>query len=291
MTLSQKKHWVEITLPVDGETEEWVSQFLFELGSLGCHTEKGILHGYFSQHDWREDKADELRRYLLELQRRGLRVEIEKMKVRVFADRDWNEEWKKGYRPFEIGGRFLIKPSWYESVAAEDKTVIEIDPQMAFGTGTHATTRLVLELMLKQSGDFHRILDIGTGTGILSIAAANLFSGKIIAFDNDPIAVTTARDNAVKNGVGDRIDFFCSTTVSLLPMNFDLIMANIHRTVLEKMLIDIRQHLSSQGRVIFSGVLIEEREKFLKSLSLAGFAVREEKAIDEWLGIIVGKEF
>ncbi|NOZ62798.1 MAG: 50S ribosomal protein L11 methyltransferase [Calditrichaeota bacterium] len=289
MKSSEKNRWVKISLPVDEQSEESIANFLFELGSAGCHTEKGILHGYFSDKDWRQSKAEKFDRYLRELGKLGFKIQIEKMKVRVFADRDWNAEWKKGYKSVEIGGKILIKPSWEEKVAAADKITIEIDPQMAFGTGTHETTQLILEIMLKQKRDFKRILDIGAGTGILSIAAAKLFSGKIFAFDRDPVAVQTARKNAANNGVGERIYFFCSDRLSLSPKKFDLMLANIDRTALEKMLLDIEGNLSPDGLVIFSGILVEERDQFLFSLSPTALRSRDEATKEEWIGITAGR--
>ncbi len=290
MKKSQKNIWVEITLPIDEKIEESISNFFFELGCSGCHTENDILHSYFGENDWNQSKHKRLKKYLGELQALGFGVEIDKIKINRFAERDWNEEWKKTYKPFEIARKVLIKPSWLEVQTDPDKIVVEIDPQMAFGTGTHATTQLIVQFLLKQKKAFNRILDIGAGTGILSIVAAKIFPAKIFAFDIDPVAAKTAQSNAAKNKVGDKIHFFCSDRILNHQTHFDLILANINRSIIESMIEGIEKTLVDGGIAIFSGILIEEKEKFYRTLSQSRLRPIEELTKDEWIGILAQKE-
>lgn len=284
-----KKVWFDIWLPAEESIEELLTNYCFELGCSGCYEEKGIFHAYFPEQHWNESKLEQLNRYLNELKDLGFLVPSQRFRAEKIVEQDWNEEWKKSFRPIEIAEKVIIKPSWIELDCPEEKICVEIDPQMAFGTGTHATTQLVIRLLLKQKKTFSRILDIGTGTGILSIVAAKIFKTKILAFDIDPIAVSTARENARKNGVASEIYFYCSDRLALSKSPFDLILANITRKVLENFLADINSILSPDGIAIFSGILIEEKETFQKSLEENFLEIVEELPQDEWLGIVARK--
>ena len=161
---------------------------------------------------------------------------------------------------------------------------------MAFGTGTHATTQLVLELLLEIQQPPRTILDIGTGTGILAIAAARLFDSKIYVFDNDFTAVSTAQQNFVNNNVAEKIEFFCSENFSLNKVWFDLILANINRSIIIQLLPEISETLIPNGKAIFSGILSEEKEKIVEELNRYSLGLINEQVQDEWVGLVVVKK-
>lgn len=287
----KKNQWIEISLPVSETSEEPVSNFLFELGASGCFSQFNLLKAYFDKDDWNDEKLKQFKNYLEQLAELGFQISNDGIKINSFKDRDWNAEWKKTYRPFELANRFIIKPSWVKLAPNPDKIIIEIDPQMAFGTGTHETTQLVLELMREKVRTAERILDIGTGTGILSIAAAKIYDAQIFAFDNDPIATATAKENFKINNVADRIELYCANTVIIRDKKYDLILANITRSVIESLLSSISSALTSSGTAIFTGILIEEKDRFKEKLRQYSFKIICERELGEWLGFVLHKEF
>lgn len=285
---NEKNSWIEVSLPVTFEMEETISNFFFELGADGCYIFENDLRAYFKYSGWNKDKYLQLISYLTQLKELNFPVQPDYIHLEEIENKDWNAIWKKSIKPIEIAGRIVIKPSWSDYQPPAGFNTIEIDPQMAFGTGTHATTQLVLKLLLKYIRSHDRIVDIGAGTGILSIAAAQLSKGEIVAFDNDPIAAETAKQNFVKNHVDDKIDLFCGTLDALKPVPFDLILANINRTIILLYLNKMHQHLTPSGTMILSGILIDERDKVLNGLENR-FNVIQEEQLGEWLGLVVRK--
>ena len=281
---------MEISLPVDETAEESITNFLFELGAVGCQIQQYVLLGYFFSEEWSEQKFLQFSGYLKQLTQLGFSLKTDQFEVQKMENQDWNSEWKKSYKPIEIGKRIIIKPSWITQEQDSSKEVIEIDPQMAFGTGTHATTQLVIKLLLEIQQSPGSILDIGTGTGILAIAAARLFSTKVFVFDNDFTAVSTAQQNFVNNGVAEKIEVFCSENFCLNKVRFDLILANINRSVIIQLLPEISEALKPTGKAIFSGILNDEKEMIFEKLSDYSLELIMEQQQDEWAGLVVEKK-
>ncbi|HNW59721.1 MAG TPA: 50S ribosomal protein L11 methyltransferase [bacterium] len=274
--------FLAITIPCPTECSEALASFLFDLGAAGVEEQEGGLTAYFA--DGRTDLLEPIRRYLGELAELGYPVQPDGITCAEIADRDWNAEWKKSYTGFEISARIYIKPTWEAPPARLYPCLIEIDPEMAFGTGTHSTTRVCLRLLEAGLRPGARVLDIGTGTGILAIAAAKLGAGPIVAFDVDPVAAATARRNAVANGVHTGLDIFAGELADLPPQPFDLVLANIQRNVIVKMLPELRRRFPADTEFIFSGILGEEETLFSDALAAAGFILLEIRHDEEWLG-------
>jgi len=286
-TIEAVKYWIEIRLPVANETEEAITNFLFESGARGCYSEGDVLRAYFQDTDWNQTKQDRLQQYLQQLAELHLPVQPGLLQVEKIADRDWNALWKQSLAPIEIGDKILIKPGWITIAPDPNKVVIEIDPQMAFGTGVHETTRLMLHLMQKYLATAEHILDMGTGTGILAIAAARLSGAEIFAFDISPTAAATARQNCEKNHVINRIHIFCGTLDVIKNRTFDLLLANLDRTILTESLARIFRFLNRDGRAIFSGLLASEEKMFLNTLKNHQLRVVERQQLGEWIGLVV----
>ena len=208
-----------------------------------------------------------------------------KFAIREVTDRDWLAEWKKGWQPVEVGRRFLIAPPWSEIKDARDRIVVRIEPGMAFGTGTHETTRLCLEAIEKyfKGGSF---LDVGTGTGILAIAAAKLFPGaQIEACDTDADAIAIARENARLNNVCENISFWVGTVEETSALA-DCVCANLTAD----MIIELLPLLlgATCGRLILSGILNDQIDSVRLRINELGLALPCEIASDgEWAAIIV----
>jgi len=200
------------------------------------------------------------------------------------ADQDWLAEWKKGYEPIAVGQSLLICPSWRRDQARNsDRIVIEIDPGMAFGTGTHETTRGCLELLEKywKGGS---LLDVGTGTGILAIAAVKLRPGsRVVGFDLDPEAVEVALENAAINGVADEIEIEVNKLSSYQGQDFDLVLANLTADVIIPLSPEFSQVLKPQGALIVSGVLREQTDDVRAALESHNLSLIEMMPEGEWM--------
>lgn len=202
----------------------------------------------------------------------------------TIADQDWLAEWKKGYEPVEIGNRMIVSPSWKrDQVAGTDRIIIQIDPGMAFGTGTHETTRGCLE-MLEKHWRGGSLLDVGTGTGILAIAAIKLHPGSIVTgFDVDPEAITVAEENATINCVGDEIELEVNRLSSYAGRQFDVVVANLTADVIIPLAGEFPEVIKPGGMLIVSGILTEQGDEVLEALRSEGFEMIEAKPDGEWV--------
>jgi len=209
---------------------------------------------------------------------------LRRIESMTISDQDWLSEWKKGWEPMPIGQRLMICPSWkLDQVAETDRIIIQIDPGMAFGTGTHETTRGCLETLEKhwQGGS---LLDVGTGTGILAIAAIKLHpDARVTAFDIDPEAIEVARENAAINRVADDIEIEVNKLSSYAGQEFDLVVANLTADVIIPLAADFPAAMKPQGVLIVSGILREQGEDVRSALTAQGFNLIEEKPDGEWV--------
>lgn len=209
---------------------------------------------------------------------------LRSLEALTIADQDWLAEWKKGYEPVTIGEKLLITPSWKrEQVADTTRAIVQIDPGMAFGTGTHETTRGCLELLEKY---WHggALLDVGTGTGILAIAAIKLFpDARVIGFDVDPEAIDVALENAEINSVAEAVEFEVNKLASFHGQAFDVVLANLTADVIVLLAADFPPVMSATGTLIVSGILREQGDDVCAALDAQGFEVIEEKPDGEWV--------
>jgi ribosomal protein L11 methyltransferase len=203
-----------------------------------------------------------------------------------FPEEDWLQKWKEGYHPLFVGDRFIVSPSWEKPEDPGDRFIIEIDPGMAFGTGTHATTQLCLVAM-EPHWRGGRFLDIGTGTGILAIAAAKLHpDARIVAVDNDPIAIDVAGENLAHNRMEGRIELLAGSVEDLSGQRFDLVVANLTAEIIEAHIVPMAGLLADGGTLILSGVLSEQEALLRSRLSQVGLRVTDRLAADEWVALV-----
>lgn len=210
--------------------------------------------------------------------------DVREMKPREVAEADWLAEWKKSWRPVSVGERFLVAPPWSEIDETETRIILRVEPGMAFGTGTHETTQLCLAAIEKHF-DGASFLDVGTGTGILAIAAAKLnASARILACDTDPLAVSVAEENARRNGVGDRVEFWTGSVDDAAP-SADTVCANLTADVILPML-SVLVGLACR-RLILSGILETQHDEVVARLVELGCANPETTRAGEWVAITV----
>ena len=273
--------WYALDVDLEAAAHEAVEYALMEAGALGTESTDHTVTGYFAEIPSRERVRAELFEALriYELPSSSVRD----MSVREIEERDWLGEWKQSWQPVEIG-RFIIAPPWSEIGDRHDRLVVRIEPGMAFGTGTHETTRLCLDAIQKHfsGGSF---LDVGTGTGILAIAAAKLFpEARIEACDTDEAAVAIARENAAANGVAEQINFRVGS-VDDSTASADLVCANLTADVINQMLPTLVS--LSCGKLILSGILETQIEMVQSGLHACGIDDFEITQDGEWVALIV----
>ena len=278
--------WYALDVEIEPGAGEAVEYALIEAGASGTErasdfTDETRIIGYFNQLPNRETVRNELFEALriYELPSSSVRD----MNVREVEQRDWLEEWKKNWQPVEVG-RFIIAPPWSEIDATPNHCVIRIEPGMAFGTGTHETTRLCLAAMQSyyEGGSF---LDVGTGTGILAIAAAACApAAHVEAFDTDPDAIRIAQENAVLNGVADRINFHAGP-IDEQTSSADFICANLTADVIAKLLPTLVA--LTCGRLVLSGILETQIQAVIDQLAQLAITDVEITQDGEWVAITV----
>lgn len=282
------QHWIEVSVEVNPEIEEAVTNYLFELGCTGSEQTENSVIAYFPAAASERLLLENIQRYLRHLSELQFSVPSIDIRFRMVRDQDWNTEWKKYFKPVVVSERLVVKPSWEDYVRKGNEVVIDIDPKQAFGTGTHETTRIMLDFMLQYLQEGDTVLDVGTGTGILAIAAAKFGAGKVVACDNDVVAVEAAAEN-IRHNATPSVRLFAGelTTVTDGGVQFDLIFANLNKQLVLALLPELQTLLSPKGRLIVSGVLQDDRSDVLTNLSQ--LIVVDEMKLGEWLGLVIAK--
>ena len=204
-------------------------------------------------------------------------------------DSDWNENWKKYFHTTEIGEKLVIVPSWEEYENKNGRVVLSIDPGAAFGTGTHATTSLCLGLLENHIKNGTNMLDIGTGSGILAIAAALLGADSAIGVDIDAQSVKTARENAEINNVKEKCQFIVGDLADKISGKFDVICANIVADVIIKLFDNVKDFMTDGGVLIISGIIDLRKEDVLNSAAAHGFKAIKENYKENWCAFTLTK--
>lgn len=210
------------------------------------------------------------------------RLELEMKDV---DEEDWSNAWKKYYHPVQVGEHLVVCPSWEAYDRKPDEVVLTLNPGMAFGTGTHDTTRLCMELLEKYITPQDTVLDVGCGSGILAITAALLGANKIIGCDIDEVAVKVAGENATLNGVQDRIAFHQGDLTSQVEGSFQIICANIVADVIIRLSEDAGRYLAKDGIFITSGIIDTREQDVLNALEQNGFQVIERRTSGGWVAL------
>lgn len=204
-------------------------------------------------------------------------------------DADWNENWKKYFHVSEIGEKLVIVPSWEEYDNKNNRTVLNIDPGAAFGTGTHATTSLCLTLLEKHINNGVKMLDIGTGSGILAIASTLLGAESAIGVDIDAQSVKTAKENAEINNVQDKCEFLVGDLADKISGKFKVICANIVADVIIKLFDNVADFMEDDAVLIISGIIDLRKDDVLNSAAAHGFKIVEENYKDNWCAFTLTK--
>ncbi len=299
--------WCELKLAVPAAAAELIAEILQEEGAGGIvYDDPDILDQVTLADDEIIGKElqeslpsqYELRSYFPVDDRLGERVGVVKerlqellgsspeLTITQIREEDWAEAWKTYFKP-ELIGQVVIKPSWENYQPQGPEIVVELDPGMAFGTGTHPTTRMCVLLLQELVRDSTRMLDIGTGSGILAVTAAKLGANPILASDIDPMAVRIALENARLNGVETQIQAVEGNLLALpIDEPFELVVANIIANAILEIIPGIPRVLQSGGRFLASGIIAERFPEVAEALHRSGFTIEKSLHQDDWVAVI-----
>ena len=277
---------------VPDPTKPGVYWELYDPGMLEGMPEDVLVKGWFEQNEHTHDVIRSVRQRLSELSRKdiGINMGALSLEMRSVADEDWSENWKKYYKPFRVGTRLLVKPTWEPYVPDEGDLIIELDPGMAFGTGTHETTNMCMRLLEKHLAEGMRVMDVGTGSGILAIAAAKLGAGEVLAIDIDPDAVKVAGENVALNKEQARVRVAAGDLVSGAAMPCDLAVANIVADAICRRAGPLTRHLTRGGLLVCSGIIREREPDVLDAARAAGYRVADRLEQGEWVALCLRNE-
>ncbi len=302
--------WIEITIATNTEGADIVSEALMRQGAVGTQIidrndvpDPDKPNGYWELIDRKmlDEMPEEVqvKAWFASVEElRGLQNCLNALPVLTGMDlgtlkvsqegvheQDWAECWKQYYKPFRAGERLVIKPSWENWEEQEGDLIIELDPGMAFGTGTHETTSMCVELIEKH---YHggKMLDVGTGSGILAIAAAKLGARDVLGVDIDPMAVQVAIENVEKNHLSDKIKIVEGDLVAgLHDVNCEFAVANILADVIKLLAAPLRAHLTENATFVCSGILLEREQEVVELLTVNGYRIFDRVQKGDWVAL------
>lgn len=312
-------NWMEYTVLTTTEASDLISQILMDAGSTGTMIEdkndvaanqrpegqwdiidEAIARrigddvkvtGYFEADAKLPDRLAFIESELRRVRGMDLGMNLGKLETlrKDVAEQDWTESWKAAFKPLRLGEHIVIKPSWENVDIQLGDHVIEIDPGMAFGTGTHETTGMCVKLVEKYVKPGDRAIDIGTGTGILAIAAAHMGAKPVLATDLDAVAARVAAENVKINGFSDVIDVRCGDLLDVVRETGDVVIANIIADVIILLAAPVRERIADGGVFICSGISVERRDDVLKALNDAHYDVLDVLTEGEWCAMAARK--
>ncbi len=303
-------YWLELTVQTHPEAVESVSELLSSYTSGGVAIEEPIelvdegqeyriltgqpvkVHAYLPIDGNEEEAHQRVAEGLWHLSSLGPQF-VGDLQSRVIHEEDWANAWKDYYHVTHIGQHLVIRPSWRDYTPKDDEVVLELDPGMAFGTGLHPTTRMCLEQLEHYTRPGMRVLDVGTGSGILALAAVKLGAASIHCIDNSTVAVESALANAAVNHLNSRITVALGVLddaeATRMARQYDLVLANIIARVIGSLAPNLAQVLAPGGLLITSGIIDERRHEAEQPLMAAGLRLIEQAMIDDWVTLIMLK--
>lgn len=310
--------WSEISIHTTHEAVEAISNILHEAGAGGVviedpfeltkerettygeiyqlnpddYPEEGvIIKAYLPVNSFLGETVEEIKQAINNLMLYNIDIGRNKITISEVNEEEWATAWKKYYNPVKISERFTIVPTWetYEPVSS-DELIIELDPGMAFGTGTHPTTVMCIQALEKTVKEGDTVVDVGTGSGILSIAAAMLGAKRVHALDLDPVAVESAKLNVKLNKVHDVVTVSQNNLLDRIDEQADVIVANILAEIILRFVDDAYRLLRSGGVFITSGIIQTKKQEVKEGLLRAGFTIEETLTMEDWIAFIAKKQ-
>lgn len=285
----QKKRWAQISFNLPADFQELLIGQLSRLGFIGFQQDDRSLHCYLEARKWTKKFESKLQKVLTAFREEFPSADVLYAATTLY-DQNWNAVWERSISIVDVTDRIIIKPSW-KKLRKKDKgkIVLHIDPKMSFGTGHHETTRLCLILLEDTVDPNARLLDFGTGSGILAIAATKLGAGKVYAIDNDPWSINNAKENIRRNRVNHKITTLLGGVEKIPEKEFDLIVCNIDFLFLKKFLPKLLKRLRNGGEMVISGLRNADLPAFLDILEGKGAFPIEIISENEWAALLLSK--
>ncbi len=281
--------WAEITIEATEASADAATNIMIEEGCGGTASREQAdtvsVTGYLPVDDRLEGKLTSIRERVRLLPELGLVLISPELSIKWVEDDDWATAWKKYFKPIRFG-RIVVKPSWEEFEPGPDDVIVEIDPGMAFGTGNHPTTALCLMLLQELVTGGEIVLDVGTGSGILAIAAAKLGASHVTGLDYDPVAVEAAIRNVEMSGLSDRIDIREADNPSAFDGKAELVIANIIPNVIIGMASDLAAKVKPGGKLVTSGIVIERADEVRTALEQQSLIFKDQRVDGDWVALV-----
>ncbi len=283
--------WLQLSLKAASAALDTIANFLIERGSPGVVLKENEVRAFFPSAGTGSTLKGDIRRFLRDINEIYPEDTRHSLRWTVLKDKNWNHSWRRFFTPQKVAKGFLISPPWLSPRQPSRRKVIEIEPGMAFGTGTHATTRGCLEFLEEVVRTCPRIinaLDVGTGSGILAIALAKMGVKEVLALDNDPIALKVARTNVRRNGVGKAI-LLTNSGPERINRPFRLVVANLTADVIIDLASVLKKRVARGGYLIISGILGPQVEDVVGCFKKP-FVLIRQKSSKGWVTLAFNKE-
>lgn len=323
--------WHELTIATTEEATEMISNFLHEMGAGGVSIEESgslnkprdtslgqwyefplndipegqaVIKGYFPESTGTDALIEALKPRVEELKDFDIDIGDVAYSAKEVDDEDWATAWKQYFKPLRVSDTLTIKPTWEDYVAGEGERIIELDPGMAFGTGTHPTTALCLQTLESVVKGGEEMIDVGTGSGILAIGACRLGAKSVLALDLDPVAVSSATENVRLNDLSEQVEVKLSDLLGVLreeqadgqesralrvTVPVDLVVANILAEIILLFIDDVYEALKPGGIYIASGVYKNKEDDVEQGLQASGFEIVEKRRDEDWIAFVAKK--
>lgn len=304
--------WLEVIITTNQMMAEEVSDMLISLGSNGVemvdpdafrqamrqnayldyadegfieqYGEHVIVKGYFQDGRDPESLLGALREKMAETDVSDYAPGT--MQAVIRDDTEWKDVWKEYYKPFELATGYIVKPSWEEYVVKPGETLLELDPGMAFGTGTHETTKMCAQFAAEIVRPGDKVIDIGCGTAILGILAAKSGAERVLAVDIDDAAVRTAKENALRNNVDTVVTVVHGILDDVAPEPFDVLLVNIIANVIIQLAPDFKKYMAEGAQIVLSGIIRDRQQDVIQAMEEQNFFLKEERTMGEWVAMV-----
>ena len=306
------KDWIEVTIITSSEAVEAVSAMLYNTGVEGVSildpldlifrrdhttdwdyfdetiidTKSGVvIKGYYKEDEKFQDHLKEIKIGISNLPSFGLDKGVGTVTAEKVNEEDWENNWKKYYKPLKVGEKIVIKPIWEKYNKNLGEVIVELDPGMAFGTGSHETTRMCIKALERHVNKDSTVFDIGTGSGILAIAAAKLGAKNTIGVDLDPVAVDSARMNVSYNDISN-IEILYGDLMDVVKGKANIVIANIMADIIMFLAEQVKEFILEGGYFISSGIITSKKDEVITKLTECGFKIEAINIEGEWVCIV-----
>ena len=279
-----EQNWIEVNVNINPSLLDTISNDIFSLGADGLEEADDLVKIYFQSQQWNESKLNLL---VETISRFNPDFNSSYIHTKNIPFQDWTENWKENFKLFYLTDKIIIKPDWDEYQPQKSEIVITISPKMAFGTGHHETTQLVMLMLQKYVNKGQRMMDAGTGSGILAILAAKLGADEITVFDNDPVAAENTKENFLQNNINIKHNIICGVLDDIEQSEYDIIVANIDRCVLLGMPGKFLDYIKPGGKLILSGLLSRDEDKILTAYEEFNWKVVEKDQKGAWIVLVL----